>query len=275
MGADHRILAGLPMKKYKNVSVTESQLEDLIRQGPELIEDGLRFVDHQVSTGRGPLDVLFVDSGGALVVAELKVIEDDGMLVQAIDYYDFVYRNLDSFVRAYEGHQIKSDQEPGLFLIAPSFSATLLNRIKWIKIPVSLFTVQCIELEDDVGEILPIYTYVATPVEGARVEAYSIDDRFDYITDEDVRGLGKQLITQVIALEPGQVSAEAIQTDISIKYRGRVLGYLAPRRNFFHIYTYDAERNWIPHKVDDEVGLEAAMEILEANLSKMSSATSA
>ena len=69
------------MKKYKTVGVTEAQLEDLIRQGPELIEEGLRFVDHQASTGRGPLDVLLVDNRGALVVAELKVVVDEAMLV--------------------------------------------------------------------------------------------------------------------------------------------------------------------------------------------------
>ncbi|KKM01404.1 hypothetical protein LCGC14_1794790, partial [marine sediment metagenome] len=42
-----------------------------------MIEDGLKYIDHQRNTDRGPLDVLFVDSGNALVVAELKINEDD------------------------------------------------------------------------------------------------------------------------------------------------------------------------------------------------------
>ena len=57
------------MKKYKEQEVTERQSEDIVRKMPDSIEDGLRYVDHQKRTQRGPLDVLFVDSGNALVVA--------------------------------------------------------------------------------------------------------------------------------------------------------------------------------------------------------------
>ncbi len=31
-----------------------------------------------------------VDSGKSLIVAELKAVEDDGMLLQGLDYYDYV-----------------------------------------------------------------------------------------------------------------------------------------------------------------------------------------
>jgi len=68
------------MKKYKVIDISETQVEEMIRKAPNLIEEGLRYVDHQKRAGRGPLDVLFVDSGNALIVAELKVIEDDGIL---------------------------------------------------------------------------------------------------------------------------------------------------------------------------------------------------
>ena len=83
------------MKKYQSIEISEKQLEDLIRQAPENIEPGLRYIDHQRFTNRGPLDVLMVDSGNALVVAELKVVEEDSMLVQGIDYYDYITRNLE------------------------------------------------------------------------------------------------------------------------------------------------------------------------------------
>ena len=72
------------MKKYKSIEVSEKQLEDLIRQGANLIEEGVRYIDHQRNTERGPLDVLMVDSGNALIVAELKIIEDDTMWFKAL-----------------------------------------------------------------------------------------------------------------------------------------------------------------------------------------------
>ena len=136
------------MKKYKPAEVSEKQLEDLIRQAPDLIEEGLHFVDHQRITDRGPLDILLVDSGNALVVAELKVVEDDAMLVQGIDYYDYVSRNVDGITRAYKDFNINPKQTVRLFFIAPTFSISLLNRCKWIDIPVSLFTYKCVTFED-------------------------------------------------------------------------------------------------------------------------------
>jgi len=65
------------MAKYQHVDVSEQLLEDLIRLNANQIEEGLVYVHHQQITGSGRLDVLLVDSGHSLVLAELKVIEDD------------------------------------------------------------------------------------------------------------------------------------------------------------------------------------------------------
>jgi RecB family endonuclease NucS len=62
--------------------VSEAVLEDLVRRDAGLIEEGLVYVDHQKPTAGGRLDVLLADSGKSLVVAELKVVQDDGMLLQ-------------------------------------------------------------------------------------------------------------------------------------------------------------------------------------------------
>jgi len=110
------------MNDYRIVQVTEAELEELVRRAPDKLEEGLRFIDHQVATERGRLDVLLLDSDNALVVVELKVVEDDGMLVQGIDYYDYVRSSLSAFALAYKQHAIDPSKEPRLFLVAPSFS---------------------------------------------------------------------------------------------------------------------------------------------------------
>jgi RecB family endonuclease NucS len=74
------------MKPYVKVDVSEQQLEDLVRRHSGMIEEGLCYVDHQNKTNGGRLDVLMVDSGKSLVVAELKIVQDDGMLMQGVDY---------------------------------------------------------------------------------------------------------------------------------------------------------------------------------------------
>ena len=77
------------MKKYRKADVSEQELEDIVRRNTGLIEEGLVYVDHQKPAAGGRLDVLMVDSGKSLVVAELKVTQDDGMLLQGLDYYDY------------------------------------------------------------------------------------------------------------------------------------------------------------------------------------------
>jgi RecB family endonuclease NucS len=113
------------MKKLIKVDVSEQQLEELVRRNAEMLEEGLTYVDHQKpTTGGGRLDVLMVDSGQSLVIAELKVVQDDQMLFQGLDYYDYVSTQIESFARLYKKHNINPTQQVRLFLIAPSFSQT-------------------------------------------------------------------------------------------------------------------------------------------------------
>ena len=51
---------------------TEGLLEDILTANPDMLEEGLQLVGRQTSTAGGPLDLLGVDSDGALVVFELK-----------------------------------------------------------------------------------------------------------------------------------------------------------------------------------------------------------
>src|SRR5258708_7391845 len=127
------------MKKYVKTDVSEQLLEDLVRRHAGLIEEGLVYIDHQKAAAGGRLDVLLVDSGKSLVVAELKVVQDDGMLLQALDFYDYVSTHIEAFARLYKTHAIDPTQQVRLFLIAPNFSETLVNRCKWLDVPITLF----------------------------------------------------------------------------------------------------------------------------------------
>lgn len=254
------------MKRYKPVEVSESQLEELVRQAPDLIEGGLRFLDHQVKTDRGPLDVLLLDSGGALVVAELKVVVDDEMLMQALDYYDYVVRNRDGFARAYAGKGIDPDQDIRLVLIAPDFSNLLLNRLKWLNVQPELFSYQVLEFSDEPGSLTPVFKEVIAPSLPARVASYSFDDMYNYITDTNVRSLAKNLVSAVQAWESGGLEASPIQDAISIKRAGRILAYLYPRRKFFLVGYYDDEGNWPMERIASQSDLEGILKTLRNRL---------
>jgi len=122
-----------------------------------MVEEGLVYVDHQRQTIGGRLDVLMVDSGKSLVVAELKIVENDGMLLQGLDYYDYVSTHVETYARLYRDHSIDPTKEVRLFLIAPSFSQTLINRSKWLNVPISLFSFNCLKFDGE-DEIIPIFS---------------------------------------------------------------------------------------------------------------------
>lgn len=84
------------MKSYTKVEISEAALEDLIRQNPTLVEDGLVYVDHQNIAAGKRLNMLIIGSDKSLVVAELKVKEEDGMLIQGLEYCDYESTNLEA-----------------------------------------------------------------------------------------------------------------------------------------------------------------------------------
>lgn len=253
------------MKKYKTVEVTEKQLEDLIRQGADLIEDGLKYIDHQRRTDRGPLDVLMVDSGGALAVAELKVVEDDTMLVQGIDYCDYVSKNVDALARLYKDSDIKPEQAPRLILIAPSFSVTLLNRCKWIDIRISLFAFKCIILEDS-SDIIPVFTEITLPSRPEQLVTVTIEDHLNYITDSEVKQTVKHLLDEIREWGKDRVLIEPTKYYISMKIHGGVFAELHTRRKHFIIGTSDSGNNWTTYPIAKGEDLTNIKALLKANI---------
>jgi len=262
------------MKKYRSIDVSEKELEDLIRQGADLIEEGLRYIDHQRMTDRGQLDILMADSGNALVVAELKIVEDDTTLVQGIDYYDYLSRNIEGIARVYKDFHVDPNQTIRLFLIAPSFSVSLLNRCKWINIPISLFTYKCIIL-DDSNEVTPIFSEVSVPALPPPPKAYKLDDRLEYITNPEARKTVEALIKEIQSWAAAKILIEPTKYDISLKISGRVFSYISPRRKHFVIYTYDNEGKWTGLPVSQEEDLETAKVLLKANVEKLGQGRSA
>lgn len=238
------------MKNYTKIDVSEQTLEDLVRTHAAYIEEGLVYIDHQKSTGSGRLDVLMVDSGKSLAIAELKVVQDDGMLFQGVDYYDYISSHVEAFVRLYRDHSIDPTQQVRLILIAPSFSQILINRCKWLDLPVSLFTFNCLIFEG-CEDIIPIFSEQQIPTPFRIIEIVRIEDHLAYITDLKVREEVTLLLEEVKNWKPGNISLEAVKYSISMKANGRLFAYLHPRRQHYVIGTYNAEDQWTDFPVKD------------------------
>jgi len=239
------------MKKYEKADVSEKELEDLVRRNADLIEEGLVYVDHQKPAAGGRLAVLMVDSGKSLVVAELKVVQDDGMLFQGLDYYDYVTTHAESYARLYKEHSIDPTQQVRLFLIAPTFSQALTNRCKWLDLPISLFVFNCLKFDGE-DKFVPIFTEQPIPSRRIIIETTRIEDHLAHITDAAVRSRVKALLKEIQSWKPKNISLDAVKYSISMKVDGHVFAYLTPRRQHCIIGTYDADDEWNDYPVKDD-----------------------
>lgn len=234
------------MLEYEESELSESELEYIIKEHPHLIEPGLRFVDSQRKTGRGPLDLLLIDSGNALVVAELKVERSDEMLFQALDYFDYVYSNLERLAVAYEVKNFKIDsyQDPRIMLIAPDFSQSLINRCKWLKSRIDLYRFRYLVVKkegQEVGKLVDFIPVEIPPIP-EREEIYTIPKILGYITVNDLRKTANDFLDEIKKWE--SVKIDAVKGALSIKIKGNVFIYLYPIREGFHIYGYLSGREW-------------------------------
>jgi hypothetical protein len=153
-------------------------------------------------------------------------------------------------------------------LIAPSFSISLINRCKWIDIPISLFTYKAIKLEGS-NEIIPVFAETTIPSTPEILESYNLDDRLKYITDNDLRSKAKKLLNEIQDWDKSNILIEPTKYDISLKSSGRVFAYLSPRRQFYVIYTYDNEKKWTGYPIKDKNDLENAIQLMKMNIDRI------
>jgi len=254
------------MRKYKSVELIDSQLDDLVRTGSEVIEEGLKYVDHQKIPGKDRMDVLFVDCRNSMVAAEMNIVGDDNMLLQGLDYYNYVTTNIEALVRIYKNDRIDPTKAIRLMLIAPNFSQTLTNRCRWIDANISLYTYKCIKF-DGSDEVIPIFsqTSIPTPPEPPG-EIYSLEDRYGYITNQESRGILASLLSDLPNWGKDKISIEPIKYAISVKLGSKVFMHLALRRDNFFVETHSAEGKWTSYPVNSRGDLDMLMALMKSNM---------
>lgn len=205
------------MLDIKQIKITEKELEDMLKDNLHLVEEGLKFIDNQIAAGRGPLDILAVDSGKSLAVIELKVSESDEMLMQAIDYYHWVFEHIDSIKRMYPTSGVDYRQAPRLILIAPSFSNALLKRALYLKVQPELFTYKCLEAEGKRGLLFEAVNLPAIPEIPPSPKPKQ--ELIDYVTVAPVRDLLKTACNELRDLSGDVEDIEQYTTQGYIGYR--------------------------------------------------------
>jgi hypothetical protein len=258
------------MRKYKSVEINESLLENMVCTGSEMIEEGLKYISHQKIPGKDPMDVLFVDSKNCMVAAELNIVEDDNMLLQGLDYYNYVANNYEILARTYKDDGIDPTRAIRLMLIAPSFSQTMTNRCRWIDTNISLYTYKCIKFNDS-DEVIPIFseTSIPTPLEYSTEERDSFEDQLGYLTNRELRGILTSLLSDLPPCGKDTLLIEPIKYAISVKKGGKVFMHLALRRDNFFVETHSAEGKWTGYQVNSREDLETLMPLMKSNMERL------
>ena len=256
------------MRLYTKKEISEKELEDRIRQAPDLIESGLSFFTQQHRTSRGPLDLLLRDDGKALVVAELKTFQDDSMLWQGIDYYDYVATHVEALARSCPDRPIDVAQKPRLFLIAPSFSQLTVTRCTWLDRhrPISLFKWQCLALLNDEGkeeDDILVFSQVEIPPRLAPEERRSIEMSLSYITDNQVRDFAEALLKEVDSWQDQRITVDPISRGVLLKVVGEVFACLTPTRKSFTVRYCDEAGTWADYKVTITESLDEAKKLVK------------
>ena len=71
----------------------EKELHGIIEKEIDSLEEELRILKYEFSTGKGNLDFLCADSGGRLTIIEVKLSEDDNVLFQGLRYFSLMVLN--------------------------------------------------------------------------------------------------------------------------------------------------------------------------------------
>ena len=227
------------MCPFKKMEVNEErEIESFIIRNPDQLEDGLKILGHQVETDRGPLDVLAVDRNETLAVIEIKRDEaDTHALVQALDYYDWVFENRATLAQFYRKEKINIWKTPRIILVAEDFSSQLMTMAKHFRSSIDLRTYVCLETESkDRGfyfgsKEIPL-------LKGPPPPPVTVDDHLVYITNKDVQNVCKEVIKKISGIGEN-IELKPTEYYLAFQFKNRNFALIVTRRNFFYVYKAD------------------------------------
>lgn len=212
---------------------SEKELHGIIQAEIDALEQGLDVLKYEFTTGKGTADFLCVDSGGTLVIIEVKLGEDENVLFQALRYFSEVDRDRYVIAQMFSSKEIDPDQNPRIVIIAERFSDDL-RRLSTLVVPdIELFeyTVM-IGPNEEKGIIFHAVSLpkIIDPVSKPR----NIEDLKNYVKDETLRGVIDNYRHLIKEIGEG-IEEYATQGYIGFKFRGRQFAWIGIQRQSFDV----------------------------------------
>jgi len=234
------------LKKIKPKN--EKELHSIIEKEIDALEEGLELLKYEFGLVKGTPDFLCVDSGGRLVIIEVKLQEDENILFQALRYYNEIDKERYAIAKMFSDKNVDPEEHPRILLVAEKFSDDL-RRLATLVVPeIELYEYTVLCTHD--GKQGICYHSVSLPkIEEIPTKPPTIDELKDYITKEPLKPLFDKLIEEVKNIGKG-IEEYATQGYVGFKYKGRQIAWLGPQRKSFDIGAVIIDEN--AHVVDYE-----------------------
>jgi predicted transport protein len=226
-------------RKYKPNS--EKELHGIIEGDLESLEEGLNLLKYEFSTGKGTPDFLCVDSGGRLLIIEVKLSEDENVLFQALRYFSLIDKDRYLISTLFSGTRIDPEQEPRIILIAEKFSEDIRRLSTLIKPEIELF--EYTVLIDSSGKKGITYHSVTLPViEEPISKPLGFDDHREYITVDSLKLLFDRMREQIKSISD-EIEEYVTQSYVGYKFRGRQFAWIRVYRRSIEIGAHIIDEN--------------------------------
>ncbi len=239
-------MATLKKAKPKN----EKELHSIIEKELEALEEGLVLLKYEYELVKGNPDFLCSDSGGRLVIIEVKLQEDENMLFQALRYYNEIDRDRYIIAKMFSKKTVNPEDHPRIVLIAESFSDDLRRMGTLVMPDVEMYEYTVLRTED--GKEGICYHPVSLPkVEDKPAPQKTIEELIAYMTKGSLVPIFEKSRNDIRSINKG-IEEYLTQGYVGFKYRGRQIAFLVPHRKSYDIgvsiidedghTTYDTQR---------------------------------
>jgi hypothetical protein len=207
-----------------------------------MIEEGLELLSHEYASGNGTVDFLCVDSGGRLVIIEVKLHEDENILFQALRYFSDIDKDRYLIARGFDEKHASPEDSPRIILIAERFSEDVRRLSTLVTPEIELYEYTAVILPD--GNKGIVYHPVSLPVPtGPPPEPKTIDKLIQYLTNDSLKSTLSKIREAVRNLGTG-IEEYPTQGYIGYKHTsGRQFAYIRMHRKKFEVGAHIVDEN--------------------------------
>jgi len=250
------------LRKYKPKN--EKELHTIIEKELDSLEEGLKLLKYEMGTGTGIPDFLCVDSGGRIVIIEVKLHEDEYVLFQALKYYNEIDKYRYVIAQMFPNKRINAKERPRIILIAEKFSDEI-RRLTTLVVPDVELYEYTVVIDSKNNKGIVFHPVTLPKIDETLTEPTTIQDHIDYVTKDELKPLLEKIRNEIKSIGD-DIKEYATQQYIGFKFGGRLFAWIGALRKSFELgaHIFDDKGHVLDYKsIRIEDGKEDYSEIME------------